>query len=83
MWCNWLLILFNGKSLLKSQQVFSNNLTYSFNNKYFDFNAGLFYRYTNRVINQYYVQDEALNGYALTYENGKTASDMEFFYRFL
>lgn len=64
-------IVQRGNPFLKSQQVFSNNLTYSFNNKYFDFNAGLFYRYTNRVINQYYVQDEALNGYALTYENGK------------
>ncbi|MDQ1855652.1 TonB-dependent receptor domain-containing protein [Chryseobacterium sp. WLY505] len=64
-------IVQRGNPFLKSQQVFSNNLTYSFNNKYFDFNAGLFYRYTNRVINQYYVQDEVLNGYALTYENGK------------
>lgn len=66
-------IVQRGNPFLESQQVFSNNLTYSFNNKYFDFNAGLFYRYTNRVINQYYVQDEVLNGYALTYENGKNA----------
>lgn len=66
-------IVQRGNPFLRSQQVFSNNLTYSFNNKYFDFNAGLFYRYTNRVINQYYVQDEVLNGYALTYENGKNA----------
>lgn len=66
-------IVQRGNPFLKSQQVFSNNLTYSFNNKYFDFNAGLFYRYTNRVINQYYVQDNVLNGYALTYENGKNA----------
>ncbi|MDR6459036.1 outer membrane receptor protein involved in Fe transport [Chryseobacterium vietnamense] len=66
-------IVQRGNPFLKSQQVFSNNLNYSFNNKYFDFNAGLFYRYTNRVINQYYVQDEMLNGYALTYENGKNA----------
>ncbi|WP_312286362.1 outer membrane beta-barrel protein [Chryseobacterium gleum] len=60
-----------GNPFLESQQVFSNTLTYSFNNKYFDFNAGLFYRYTNRIINQYYVQDDVLGGYALTYENGK------------
>ncbi|WP_276965574.1 outer membrane beta-barrel protein [Chryseobacterium sp.] len=66
-------IVQRGNPFLESQQVFSNNLIYSFNNKYFDFNAGLFYRYTNRVINQYYVQDEVLNGYALTYENGKNA----------
>ncbi len=64
-------IVQRGNPFLESQQVFSNNLTYSFNNKYFDFNAGLFYRYTNRVINQYYVQDGILGGYALTYENGK------------
>ncbi|MGR3855986.1 TonB-dependent receptor domain-containing protein [Chryseobacterium indologenes] len=66
-------IVQRGNPFLQSQQVFSNNLTYSFNNKYFDFNAGLFYRYTNRVINQYYVHDDVLNGYALTYENGKNA----------
>lgn len=64
-------IVQRGNPFLKSQQVFSNNLTYSFNNKYFDFNAALFYRYTGRVINQYYVQDNELGGYALTYENGK------------
>lgn len=64
-------IVQRGNPFLKSQQVFSNNLTYSFNNKRFDFNAALFYRYTDRVINQYYVQDNELGGYALTYENGK------------
>ncbi|AZA80770.1 TonB-dependent receptor [Chryseobacterium lactis] len=65
-------IVQRGNPFLKSQQVFSNALTYSFNNKHFDFNAGLFYRYTDRVINQYYVQDNVLGGYALTYENGKS-----------
>ncbi|REC43377.1 TonB-dependent receptor domain-containing protein [Chryseobacterium pennipullorum] len=64
-------IVQRGNPFLKSQQVFANTLTYSFNNKYFDFNAALFYRYTDRVINQYYVQDGELGGYALTYENGK------------
>lgn len=64
-------IVQRGNPFLKSQQVFSNNLTYSFNNKYFDFNAALFYRYTDRIINQYYVLDES-GGYALTYENGKS-----------
>lgn len=64
-------IVQRGNPFLESQQVLANNLTYSFNNKYFDFNAGLFYRYTDRVINQYYVQDDELGGYALTYENGK------------
>lgn len=64
-------IVQRGNPFLKSQQVFSNALTYSFNNKHFDFNAGLFYRYTDRVINQYYVLDEEHGGYALTYENGQ------------
>jgi len=64
-------IVQRGNPFLQSQQVFSNTLTYSFNNKHFDFNAALFYRYTDRVINQYYVHDAALDGYALTYENGK------------
>lgn len=64
-------IVQRGNPFLKSQQVFSNNLTYSFNNKYFDFNASLFYRYTDRIINQYYILDD-LGGYALTYENGKS-----------
>lgn len=64
-------IVQKGNPFLKSQQTFSNNLIYSFNNKHFDFNANLFYRYTNRMINQYYVMDETFGGYALTYENGK------------
>lgn len=64
-------IVQRGNPFMESQQVFSNTLTYSFNNKHFDFNAALFYRFTNRVINQYYVQDDILGGYALTYENGK------------
>ncbi|ROI01205.1 TonB-dependent receptor [Chryseobacterium sp. G0240] len=66
-------IVQRGNPFLKSQQVFSNILTYSFNNKYFDFNAALFYRYTDRIINQYYVLDDEFGGYALTYENGKSA----------
>ncbi|KMQ59581.1 hypothetical protein ACM46_20410 [Chryseobacterium angstadtii] len=66
-------IVQRGNPFLKSQQNFSNNLIYSFNNKYFDFNAALFYRYTDRVINQYYVLDDTFGGYALTYENGKNA----------
>lgn len=66
-------IVQKGNPFLKSQQNFSNNLIYSFNNKKFDFNAALFYRYTDRVINQYYILDDTFGGYALTYENGKNA----------
>lgn len=65
-------IVQKGNPFLKSQQVFANNFMYSFNNKYFDFNANLFYQYTDRIINQYYVADENF-GYALTYENAKNA----------
>lgn len=64
-------IVRRGNPFLKSQQVLSNNLIYSLNNKYFDFNASLFYVYTDRIINQYYVQDDTFGGYALTYENAK------------
>ncbi|MCS3530556.1 outer membrane beta-barrel protein [Chryseobacterium sp. JUb7] len=65
-------IVQKGNPYLKSQQMFANNFIYSFNNKYFDFNANIFYRYTDRTINQYYVLDQDF-GYALTYENAKNS----------
>ncbi|WP_267402134.1 MULTISPECIES: outer membrane beta-barrel protein [unclassified Chryseobacterium] len=65
-------IVQRGNPFLKSQQIFANNFIYSLNNKYFDFNANLFYRYTDKIINQYYVLDEDF-GYALTYENTKNS----------
>lgn len=65
-------IVQKGNPFLKSQQMFANNFIYSYNNKYFDFNANLFYRYTDKTINQYYVADENF-GYALTYENAKNS----------
>ena len=68
-------IVQKGNPFLKSQQVFANNFIYSFNNKYFDFNTNVFYRYTNRTINQYYVSDESF-GYALTYENAKNSQQL-------
>ena len=68
-------IVQKGNPFLKSQQVFANNFIYSFNNKYFDFNANVFYRYTDRTINQYYVSDENF-GYALTYENAKNSQQL-------
>ncbi|WET47457.1 TonB-dependent receptor [Chryseobacterium indologenes] len=66
-------IVQKGNPFLTSQQKWANSLTYSLNNKYFDFNANVFYSYTNRIINQYYVLDDVFGGYALTYENGKHA----------
>lgn len=68
-------IVQKGNPFLKSQQVFANNFIYSFNNKYFDFNTNVFYRYTDRTINQYYVSDESF-GYALTYENAKNSQQL-------
>ncbi|WP_415328937.1 outer membrane beta-barrel protein [Chryseobacterium sp. MMS23-Vi53] len=65
-------IVQKGNPFLKSQQMFANNFIYSFNNKKFDFNANVFYRYTDRTINQYYVLDQDF-GYALTYENAKNS----------
>lgn len=66
-------IVQKGNPYLKSAQRLSNNLIYSYNNKHFDFNANLFYWYTNRTINQYYVLENTLGGYALTYENAKNS----------
>ncbi|WP_292009469.1 outer membrane beta-barrel protein [Chryseobacterium sp.] len=66
-------IVQTGNPYLKSQRLWSNNLIYSFNNKHFDFNANLFYRYTDRTINQYYILDETFGGYALTYENARNS----------
>lgn len=62
-----------GNPFLKSQHTFGNNLIYSFNNKHFDFNANLFYSFINRSFNQYYVLDQQLGGYSLTYENAKNS----------
>lgn len=66
-------IVQRGNPFLTSQQTWTNNLIYSFNNKHFDFNANLFYHYTNSTINQFYVMDDALGGYALTYENAQNS----------
>ncbi|MBP2616893.1 TonB-dependent receptor plug domain-containing protein [Chryseobacterium jejuense] len=64
-------IVQKGNPFLKSQQKWTNNLTYSLNNKYFDFNLNISYSYTDRVINQYYILDNTFGDYALTYENGQ------------
>lgn len=69
-------IVKKGNPFLKTSQSWGNNLVYSFNNKHFDFNANLFYWYTNRPINQYYVLDDVLGGYVLTYENAKTSQNL-------
>ncbi|WP_345991899.1 outer membrane beta-barrel protein [Chryseobacterium sp. Chry.R1] len=66
-------IVQKGNPFLKSQLTWGNNLIYSLNNKYFDFNANLFYSDTRRTINQFYVMDDTFGGYALTYENAKSS----------
>lgn len=67
-------IVQKGNPFLKSQLTWGNNLIYSLNNKYFDFNANLFYSDTRRTINQFYVLDDTFGGYALTYENAKSSN---------
>lgn len=69
-------IVKRGNPYLKISQEFGNNLVYSYNNPHFDFNANLFYWFTNRPVNEYYVLDNALSGYALTYENAKTSQNL-------
>lgn len=64
-------IVSRGNPFLKSQTRWGNNLTYSMNNKYFDFNANAFYWYTEKAINQMYALDESFGGYMLTYENAQ------------
>lgn len=56
-----------GNPFLKTYNLFHNDIQYSFNNKYFDFNAVVFHNYMPRAFNQFFVKDD--NGYAITYEN--------------
>lgn len=72
-------IVQKGNPFLKSQQKWMNTLGYSLNNKYFDLNMNVSYSYTNRVINQYYILDDTFGGYALTYENGQYAQQVDAF----
>lgn len=69
-------IVRKGNPFLASQQKWTNSLTYSLNNKYFDFNINVSYSYTDRVINQYYILDDTFGGYALTYENGRYSQEI-------
>lgn len=66
-------IVRTGNPYLKSQYSFGNNLVYSFNSKYFDLNANAFYWFRNRASNQYYVLNQNVDGYLLTYENAKNS----------
>ena len=46
-----------------------NQLKYSFNNKYFDFNIIALYNNTQSAITEYYSFDHPANRYVLSYEN--------------
>lgn len=72
-------IVQKGNPFLKSQQKWMSTLAYSLNNKYFDLNMNISYSYTDRVINQYYISDDTFGGYALTYENGQYAQQVDAF----
>lgn len=60
-----------GNPYLKPSHILRNNLVYSFNNKYFDFNLVPFYNILYKDITQFYVFVEELEGYTLTNENSK------------
>lgn len=62
-------IIKKGNPLLKSEKSWINNLVYSYNSKYFDFNTTIGTTYTDRIVNQYYVLDNNLGRYILTYQN--------------
>ena len=46
---------------------------YSLKDKYFDLTTTLSYNHINKVVNQYFVVDNSIKGYALTYENAKNS----------
>ncbi|MEN2436586.1 outer membrane beta-barrel protein [Weeksellaceae bacterium A-14] len=60
-----------GNPYLKPSHIFRNNLVYSFNNKYVDFNLVPFYNILYKDITQFYVFAVELNGYNLTYDNSE------------
>ncbi|WP_300673093.1 TonB-dependent receptor [Soonwooa sp.] len=62
-------IVSTGNPYLTPQKAWNNSLTYSYNNKYFDFNANLFYNYTQDAINSIYTLYNNDTQYAITYEN--------------
>ncbi|WP_312077882.1 outer membrane beta-barrel protein [Chryseobacterium sp.] len=67
-------IVSTGNPFLTIQKAWNNNLNYSYNNKYFDFNANVFYNYVDNAINSMYVLYNNNTQYALTYENAQFSS---------
>lgn len=62
-------IIKKGNPLLKSEKYWTNNLIFSYNSKYFDFNTTIGTTYIDGMANEYYVLDSHFGGYALTYQN--------------
>ncbi|KFE97996.1 hypothetical protein IX39_16450 [Chryseobacterium formosense] len=67
-------IVSTGNPFLTIQKAWNNNLNYSYNNKFFDFNANAFYNYVDNAINSMYVLYNNYTQYALTYENAQFSS---------
>lgn len=67
-------IVSTGNPYLTIQKAWNNNLNYSYNNKFFDFNANIFYNYIDNAINSIYVLYNNNTQYALTYENTQFSS---------
>lgn len=67
-------IVSTGNPFLTIQKAWNNNLNYSYNNKFFDFNANAFYNYVDNAINSMYVLYNNNTQYALTYENAQFSS---------
>lgn len=67
-------IVTTGNPYLKIQKAWNNNINFSYNNKFFDFNANAFYNFTDNAINSIYVPYNNGSQYALTYENSQYAS---------
>ena len=62
-------IVKQGNPYLKPEYLWKNQLKYSFNNKYFDFNIIALYNNTQSAITEYYSFDLSANRYVLNYEN--------------
>lgn len=67
-------IVSTGNPNLSIQKAWNNNLNYSYNNKFFDLNANVFYSYIDNAINSMYVLYNNNSQYALTYENAQFSS---------
>lgn len=67
-------IVTTGNPYLKIQKAWNNNINFSYNNKFFDFNANAFYNFTDNAINSIYVPYNNGSQYALTYENSQYSS---------